>query len=563
MLRSWAQQIAAWFKREGTDAAGWRDRARGLARPRLSRRHLVRRRLPLHRCGAAICQLEILESRQLLTSLVAVHVKGNSIGLAERPGGSTSTEFDFSVAYTSSQVVLTGTNGTSFLVGGQTLTTDTINVTAPASITMQLNRHANVVSITGDGTDSLSKLNLKLGGGKQDNSLTLNQVIADSVNIHGQRPNDSVTLSKSTVSGNLNVTLGNSSGDVLDLESTTVDGNLRDQVGQLTMNQSTITGSLRNVEAGKNSTLASTDSTYSGKVSIKMGQSGVINLLSSSEGSNKFQSSVLIVGGSRHPTTINQAQGSVVYDVTPTYRHATVNTSPTPPQAPTLGTPTVNSQTITTDAAPVITGTYDAVNTTVLTVTANGGTFTLGTNSQLTSPSAGQWSLNLGGATLTSPVTTVTATSVDKNGNQTSGSGTITDGTGVINNYLAANKLTATTTADGLAYVIKTKGTGPVPTAGKTVTVNYSGFLLNSNGTKGTEFDSNTDSQFGHVTPFAFKLGAGQVIAGWDEAFALLPVGTTAELIIPSNLAYGATGSGTTIPPNSILIFDVTVLSAV
>ncbi len=511
-----------------------------------------------------ISQLEILESRQLLTSLVAVHVNGNSIGLTELRGGSTSTEIDFSVSYTSSQVVLTSTGDTSFKVGDQTLTTDTINVTGPASIKMQLNRHANVVSISGDGTDSLSSLNLKLGAGKQDNSLTISNVIADSVTVHGERSNDSVTFNQSTVNGNLKATLGYSTGDALDLESTTVNGNLRDQVGQLTMDQSTITGNLRNAEGGRNSTLSSTDSTYTGDVSIKMGPSGVINLLSSTEGSNQFDSSVLIAGGPRHPTTVNQDPNSVVYDVTPIYRHATVNTSPTPPppQTPTLGTPTVNSQTITTDAAPVITGTYDAVNTTVLTVAANGNTYTLGTNSQLTSPSAGQWSLNLGGATLTSPVTTVTVTSVDKLGNQASGSGTITDGTGVINNYLAANNLTATTTADGLAYVIQTNGTGSVPTAGQTVTVNYSGFLLNSNGTQGTEFDSNTDPTFGHVTPFAFTLGAGQVIAGWDEAFALLPVGTVAQLIIPSALAYGTTGQGTTIPPNSILIFDVTVVSA-
>ncbi len=132
----------------------------------------------------------------------------------------------------------------------------------------------------------------------------------------------------------------------------------------------------------------------------------------------------------------------------------------------------------------------------------------------------------------------------------------------MIASYLTANNLTATTTADGLRYVITTNGTGAVPTSGQTVTVNYSGYLLNSNGTLGTEFDSNTDSQFGHVTPFSFTLGEGTVIAGWDEAFALLPVGTTAQLIIPPSLGYGTTGSGTSIPPNSILVFNVSVLSA-
>jgi len=548
MLRSWAHQIAAWLQRAGAHAAGRRVRAR--------------RRIRAHRCGAGIARLERLESRQLLTSLVVVHVNGNSIDLTEARGGSTSTEVDFSVSYTSSQVVLTGTNGTSFRADGQTLPTDTINITGPASIKMQLNQHANVVTVSGDGTDNLSALNLKLGAGHQSNSLTLTDVVADSVTIHGERTDDSVTLDQSTVNGNLNANLGHASDDALDLESTTVDGNLRDQVGQLTMNQSTITGKLNNVEPGKNSTLSTTDSTYTGAVSVRMGQSGEINLLSSTNGSNQFESAVNVVGAPHHETTVNEDPGSAVFAVTPTYRHATVNTS-TPPQNPTLGTPTVNSQTITTNFAPTITGTYDAVNTVVLTVTANGNTYTLGTSSQLTSPSAGQWSLNLGGATLTSPVTTVTVTSVDKLGNQTSGSGTITDGTGVINNYLAANNLTATTTADGLNYVITTNGTGPVPTAGQTVTVNYSGFLLNSNGTQGTEFDSNTDPTFGHVMPYSFTLGSTQIIAGWNEAFALLPVGTVAQLIIPSALAYGATGQSPSIPPNSILIFDVTLLSAV
>ena len=497
----------------------------------------------------------------MLTSLVAVHVNGNSISLSELRGGSTSSEIDFSVSYTSSQVVLTATGDTEFRVSGQTEATDTINITGPASLKMQLNQHVNDVSISGDGTDNLSSLNLRLGAGQQDSTLTLTSVIAASATIHGERSNDSVTLDQSTVSGNLNANIGHSTGDTLDLESTTVSGNLSDRVGQLTMDQSTVTGSLRDLEPGKNSTATSTDSTYTGDVSVKMGQSGVINLDSSTSGSNEFQSAVTVVGSPHHETTVNEESGSANFTVTPTYRHATVTNTGTP-TPPTLGTPTVNSQTITSDAAPVITGTYDAVNTTVLTVNANGTTYTLGSSSQLTAPSSGQWSLNLNSATLTSPVTTVTATSTDKEADQTTGTGTITDAQGIINEYLTANNLTATKTADGLNYVITTNGTGAVPTAGQTVTVNYSGFLLNTNGTLGTEFDSNTNSAFGHVTPFSFTLGAGQVIAGWDEAFALLPVGTVAQLIIPPSLGYGLAGSGSSIPPNSILVFDVTLVSA-
>jgi len=544
MLRSWTHQITAWIKRKGSHAAGRRVR--------------TRRRLRELQCPAAISQFEILESRELLSATIAVHVHGNSIRLTEQGRGDASTTDNFTVSYTSSQVVLTATNGTTFKVGGQTQTSDTINITGPASITMSLNRNANVIGVTGDGTDSLSALKIRAGGGSQGAAVTLSSVIADSVNIRGGRSDDRITFNQSTVNGNLTALLGNSSRDVLDLESTTVKGNLRDQVGQLTTNQSTIDGKVHNVESGKDGTLNSTDSTFSDKVSIKMGPGGVINLLSSNTGSNEFQSSVTITGNRHNKTTINQDPQSVFFAVTPKTRNASFNNT-----NPTLGTPTVNSQTITTNVAPVITGTFDSVATKVLTVAANGQTFTLGTNPQLTSPSGGKWSLNLGGVALTSPVTTVTVTSTDGVGNTTSGTGTITDGAGIIADYLKANNLTATTTADGLNIVTTTEGTGAVPHNGQTVTVNYSGFLLNSDGTIGTEFDSNTDSKFGHVTPFSFVLGAGQVIKGWDEAFALLKVGTVAQLIIPSTLAYGVNGNPPSIPPNSILVFNVTLVSAV
>jgi hypothetical protein len=502
MLLSWTHQIASWIKGNGTPAAARRNRSR-------------RRRFGTP-CGAAISQLEILESRQMLTLLVAVHVHGNSVNLTEMRGGTTSTQDNVSISYTSSEVDLTGGDNTAFRVNGQTETTDTINITGPASITMRLNKHINSVTITGDGTSNLASLRFGLNVGQQSSTLTLTNVIADSATIQGRRANDSVTL-----------------------------------------NQSTIKGNLHDLELGKDSALSSTNSTYSGDVAIKMGPSGVINLLGSDAGQNEFQSAVTITGNRHEETTINQDPGSVFFSVNPKSRNATFNTT-----NPTLGTPTVNSQTVTTNAAPVITGTFDSANTSVLTVAANGSTFTLGTNSQLTSPSAGQWSLDLGGVTLAAPVTNVTVTSTDHQGNTTTGSGTITDGAGIINNYLTANHLSATTTADGLNYVIMTAGTGPVPTQGQTLTVNYSGFLLNSDGTIGTEFDSNTDSQFGHVTPFSFTLGAGQVIAGWDEAFALLKVGTVAQLIIPSALAYGVNGSPPSIPSNSILVFNVTLVSA-
>ena len=137
----------------------------------------------------------------MLTLLVAVHVSGNSINLTEMRGGSTSTEDNVAISYTSSQVDLTGSDGTSFKVNGQTETTDTINITGRASISMRLNKHINSVTVTGDGTDSLSKIRFGLNAGQQTSTLTLTNVIADSATITGRRPNDSVTLNQSTING--------------------------------------------------------------------------------------------------------------------------------------------------------------------------------------------------------------------------------------------------------------------------------------------------------------------------------------------------------------------------
>lgn len=120
-----------------------------------------------------------------------------------------------------------------------------------------------------------------------------------------------------------------------------------------------------------------------------------------------------------------------------------------------------------------------------------------------------------------------------------------------IQKYISDNKLTATKTASGLYYVVNDKGTGAAAVAGKQVTVNYTGSLLD-----GTTFDSNMDPKFQHVEPFTFGLGQGQVIKGWDEGIALFNVGGKGKLIIPSSLGYGSQAAGS-IPPNSILIFDI------
>lgn len=124
----------------------------------------------------------------------------------------------------------------------------------------------------------------------------------------------------------------------------------------------------------------------------------------------------------------------------------------------------------------------------------------------------------------------------------------------LIQAYVAAQHLTATRTASGLYYVTETPGTGAQPTAGRTVTVNYRGYLMNGTA-NGTKFDSSYD----RARPYSFVLGTGPVIKGWHEGVALMKKGETARFIIPSYLAYGPSGS-TTIPPNAVLIFYIELL---
>jgi peptidylprolyl isomerase len=86
---------------------------------------------------------------------------------------------------------------------------------------------------------------------------------------------------------------------------------------------------------------------------------------------------------------------------------------------------------------------------------------------------------------------------------------------------------------------------------GETVVLNYTGTL-----TSGAKFDSSFDRN----QPFAFKLGVGQVIKGWDEGVAKLRVGDQAILVIPGKIAYGSKGAGDVIPPDATLIFVIELL---
>lgn len=103
----------------------------------------------------------------------------------------------------------------------------------------------------------------------------------------------------------------------------------------------------------------------------------------------------------------------------------------------------------------------------------------------------------------------------------------------------------------GLQIEEITIGTGPEAKAGQTVEVHYTGWL-----TDGSKFDSSLDRR----QPFPFKLGAGQVIKGWDQGVAGMRVGGKRKLMIPPELGYGSRGFPGAIPPNSTLIFEVELL---
>ncbi len=108
------------------------------------------------------------------------------------------------------------------------------------------------------------------------------------------------------------------------------------------------------------------------------------------------------------------------------------------------------------------------------------------------------------------------------------------------------------TTASGLKYLDQTVGTGEVAVAGKTVTVHYTGWLVND----GKKIDSSVDRN----RPFSFPLGSGKVIKGMDEGVEGMKVGGKRKMTIPSNLAYGSRSAGGVIPPDATLIFDVELL---
>jgi len=113
---------------------------------------------------------------------------------------------------------------------------------------------------------------------------------------------------------------------------------------------------------------------------------------------------------------------------------------------------------------------------------------------------------------------------------------------------IAAKWPNAAVSASGLRSVVLKPGSGPKPTAGKTVGVKYKGMFLS-----GEVFDA-SDS---HGGPIEFQAGAGRIIPGWEEAVLQMQVGERRLVVIPPELAYGERGAGGVIPGNAFLVFEM------
>ncbi|MBC6699552.1 FKBP-type peptidyl-prolyl cis-trans isomerase [Hymenobacter puniceus] len=123
-----------------------------------------------------------------------------------------------------------------------------------------------------------------------------------------------------------------------------------------------------------------------------------------------------------------------------------------------------------------------------------------------------------------------------------------------ITKYIADSSFTtARRQPSGLYIITKKAGAGSLPTAGQQASVVYTGRLISNN----QVFDKSRIGADGLPVPFVYRVGGGQVIAGWELGIAQLRKGEKAILLMPSELAYGPTGANGVVPPDAPLRFDV------
>jgi FKBP-type peptidyl-prolyl cis-trans isomerase len=157
---------------------------------------------------------------------------------------------------------------------------------------------------------------------------------------------------------------------------------------------------------------------------------------------------------------------------------------------------------------------------------------------------SGSTDLTGGASVMTNQVVPATETGAETGAGEES-AGTVKETDPVI--------ITEKTMSDGLKVEVLAEGTGDRATkAGDAISVHYTGTL-----TDGTKFDSSVD----RGTPFQFTLGAGMVIAGWDQGLLDMKVGEKRRLTIPASLGYGERGAGSVIPPNATLVFETELMA--
>ncbi len=122
-----------------------------------------------------------------------------------------------------------------------------------------------------------------------------------------------------------------------------------------------------------------------------------------------------------------------------------------------------------------------------------------------------------------------------------------------LQDFMRKNNLDGTKTPSGMYVVIEKQGSGKQPVNGNTISVNYTGKLLN-----GMMFDTSLKPG---GQPYEFVIGSHSVISGWDEGLLYFKAGGSGKLLIPSRLGYGEQGNGPKIGPNQPLIFDVQLVA--